>query len=242
MIAQRSVELLKAAQLVKDEVYFSVSYVDDQRLIPVLKAYEFAGRDLVAGDSGQLYFQTLDPIRRERQRNKSARDDDAGYHVESEEAPRLFEYEQALEELMRCSLRREGVLDLSLTDATLAGHSRRFEARELEPFAKPVGGAELKEGSVYFSVFFVDYDFLIPGMDPYVFVGRDIYPEEPGLYFQDIDSYRRHGRYSIANEGQLTTLVVDSDDNLNHHEYEQALEELMVCSLRRRGNSKVRQS
>jgi hypothetical protein len=41
-----------------------------------------------------------------------------------------------------------------------------------------------------------------------------------------------------TNEGQVAVFVVDSDDNLHHFEYEQALEQLMVCSLRRRALAK----
>ena len=66
----------------------------------------------------------------------------------------------------------------------------RFE-RELKSHAEPVSAAELKEGSVYFFVNFVDDELLIPTMRTVVFVGRDFEPDEQGrVYFQDIDSYR----------------------------------------------------
>jgi hypothetical protein len=232
-----SAEPVKAIELVEGGVYFSVSYVDTERLIPVLEPYVFVGRNLAPGDSGQLYFQSMDPVRRSSHRKLSTRDDYADFHLESESQPCLLEYEQALEDLMVCSLRRRGTPDdLPVgSGATPTAGPLRFEARDLEFFSQPVNGGELKEGSVYFSVFFVDDGYLIPGLAPYIFIGRDIDSEEAGLYFQDMDSYQRGVRHGMAVEGPPATLAVDSDDNLNHFEYEQALAQLLACSLRRRG-------
>lgn len=225
-------EPVKVDRLVEDAVYFSVSYLDHERLIPALEPYVFSGRDLVPGDSGRLYFQSLDPVRRQLHHDPSA---DMDFYIESEEKALFFEYEQALEELMVCFLRRQGMLDHWPEGTASTGRSLQFDARELQLFSEPVRRAELKEGSIYFSVFFVDDTFLIPGLEPYIFVGRDIDDEEPGLYFQDAQSYRRGIRHDSAIEGQPVIFVVDSDDDLNHFEYEEALEQLMVCSVRRRG-------
>jgi hypothetical protein len=192
-------EPVKASHFVEDEVYFSVTYVDHEKLVPVLEPYVFAGQDLTPGDSGKRYFQSLDPVRREHGES-FPRGNYEQFHVESDEESHFFEYEQALEELMLCALRRQETLGDSPEDAMSAGHSLRFDARELQPFAKPVHEAELKEGSIFFSVFFVDEDFFIPGLEPYVFVGRDIDAEEPGLYFQDISSYRRGIHYDTTNQ------------------------------------------
>lgn len=230
---KQSAEPVKAAKLLEDQVYFSVSYADEERLIPILDAYLFAGRNLFPNASGQLYFQGLDPVRRDIPRENS--NDFGGYRVESEESTHLFEFEQALEELMVCSLRRRGMLDpLSTGPAALTGGSLGFEARELKRFADPIGGADLKEGTAYFSVYFLDDESLIPGLEPHVFIGRDIEDWEPGLFFQDIDSYSRGVRHNTASADHPVALAVDSDDDLGHYEYEQALEDLMVCSLQRR--------
>lgn len=220
-------EPIKAIDLIEDAVYFAVNYMDKERSIPVLEPYTFSGRDLASGDSGRLYFRSLDPVRREIYPEPDPYSD---FHIESEENAHFFEYDQALEELMVCSLRRQGFLD-HLPEGT---STLWFDAREIQAFSTPVQGNALEEGSVYFSVFFVDEDFLIPGLEPYIFIGRDIDMGEPGLYFQDMRSYRRGVRHDSTTKSQLAIFVVDSDDNLNHFEYEQALEELMMCSLRRR--------
>jgi len=184
-----SSEPVKTAALVEGAAYFSVSYADQDRLIPILQPYIFEGKDPDA-------------------------------------PPHLFDYEQALNELMVCSMRRRGI--------ALDAHPLQFEAREVKRFPEPVKGEDLQEGNVYFSVFFVDEEFLVPGLEPYVFVGRDLDAEEAGLYFQDMDSYGRGIRYGVDTGGRRATLVIDSDDNLNHFDYGEALEQLLACSLRRR--------
>jgi hypothetical protein len=113
----------------------------------------------------------------------------------------------------------------------------RFEARELKPFAKPVSTADLKEGSVYFSVTFVDEDMKTPVMDTLVFVSRDSNGNTEGaLIFQDVDSYRRGVRYAHATDADDAVFFSCAEGNAkNIFEYENALEILMLCSLRRRG-------
>jgi hypothetical protein len=62
----------------------------------------------------------------------------------------------------------------------------RFEARELKPYAEPVSPEELKIGETYFAVLFLDDDGLVPTLEPKIFIGRDLEPEDDGkLYFQD---------------------------------------------------------
>lgn len=53
----------------------------------------------------------------------------------------------------------------------------RFEARALRSYAEPVSPGELKEGEVYFSLQFVDEEMLVPVMETWVFVGRNLDPE-----------------------------------------------------------------
>lgn len=113
-----------------------------------------------------------------------------------------------------------------------------FGARELKPYAEPVIASELKEGGVYFFVTFLDDAMLIPTMEPMVFVGRDLDGEnERSVYFQDIDSYRRGIRYnSVPSKSNDTEakFYSGSDDETGHiFQFEQGLEELMRCALRR---------
>ena len=75
----------------------------------------------------------------------------------------------------------------------------RFEERELPSYAQPVSSADLKEGTVYFTVNYIDDDLLIPTVETIVFIGRDLQPGDSGrVYFQDIDSYGRGVRYESA--------------------------------------------
>lgn len=110
----------------------------------------------------------------------------------------------------------------------------RFEARELKPYAEPVSSSELKEGSVYFFVNYVDDDMLIPNMETVVFVGRNLEANDIGLvYFQDIDSYRAGVRYDSTDKDESAVFQCGSETG-HVFEFEKALEQLMMCSLRRK--------
>jgi hypothetical protein len=111
-----------------------------------------------------------------------------------------------------------------------------FESRELKPYAEPVLGSDLKEGSVYFFVNFADEAMLLPTIQPVVFIGRNLDANDPGVvYFQDVDSYRQGARYNLPDKNKNAIIYSGSEDETGHvFEYEQALEELMRCALRRR--------
>lgn len=114
----------------------------------------------------------------------------------------------------------------------------RFE-REVKSYAEPVSAAELKEGSIYFFVNFIDGELLIPAMEPVVFVGRNFESGDEGrVYFQDIYSYLEGIRYDTpepVSEESSAEFHTGSEDELGHvFEYEQALDVLIACSLRRR--------
>jgi hypothetical protein len=111
----------------------------------------------------------------------------------------------------------------------------RFEARELKSYASPVTADALKHGEVYLSVQFADENMLIPIVETWAFVGKGLDPEntERHLYFQDVESYLNGVRYGSPG-AENATFQVALEGNTHHiFEYEQALEELMKCSLRR---------
>lgn len=112
----------------------------------------------------------------------------------------------------------------------------RFESRELKDYAEPVSMSALNEGSVYYSVNYLDEDLLIPILEPLVFVGRNLNPSDMGqLYFQDADSYGRGVRYSSVTEDEDALFDICSEDSISHiFEFERAVDELLKCSLRRR--------
>jgi hypothetical protein len=137
---------------------------------------------------------------------------------------------------------------MSAAHTSAAGEDRRwsipmrFEERELKPYAEPVSATELKRGSVYFSVTFVDNDMHIPIMQPLVFVGKNFHENDTrSLNFQDIDSYQQGICYDSATDDDHATFFECSEGALNNiFEYEHALEVLMLCSLRRRGIKNTR--
>lgn len=110
----------------------------------------------------------------------------------------------------------------------------RFEARELRPYAEPVSADELTEGEVYFSVRYIDGDMLIPTMDTLVFVGKDLGQGDAGkLYFQDVDSYLQGVRFATASDDDSALFTTESVDKPWIFQFEQALDLLLKCSLRR---------
>jgi hypothetical protein len=118
----------------------------------------------------------------------------------------------------------------------------RFEERALKPYAESVSAAELKEGSVYFSVNYVDDEMLIPTVEPFVFVGRNLNSGDAGqVYFQDVTSYREGIRHDSDGSNDQARFWSGFEKETNHiFEYETALEELMRCALRRRKTQPAR--
>jgi hypothetical protein len=124
-----------------------------------------------------------------------------------------------------------------------------FEGRELKSYGEFVKASELVVGRVYFRVSFLDEDMAIPELVPLVFIGRDLSPEEPGLYYQDAGSFFEGKRWGQTNdEGAAGSVDEDVDvegihngwfEMVSHgtyghvYEFEKALDSLLVCSLKR---------
>jgi hypothetical protein len=93
------------------EVYFSVQYADEDMLVPIMETWVFAGRNLDSEDmnADRLYFQDLESYL-QGIRYESATNENASFQVPSEKnINHIFDYERALDELMRCSLRRRKI-------------------------------------------------------------------------------------------------------------------------------------
>lgn len=105
-------EPITAQELEEGAIYFSVNYVDEALLIPTMETLVFIGRNLEPGDRGQVYFQDIDSYLRGVRYKAASKDDAARFSAGSEkEVSHIFQYERALEELMRCSVqRRKSVL------------------------------------------------------------------------------------------------------------------------------------
>lgn len=88
----------------------------------------------------------------------------------------------------------------------------RFEGREVKPYAEPIAAGDLKEGSVYFLVSFLDNDLLIPTMEALIFIGRNLEADDNGqLYFQDAHSHRRGILYSAGANPEATFYQYSED-------------------------------
>jgi hypothetical protein len=118
-------------------------------------------------------------------------------------------------------------------------HTFHFKERFLKPYAEPVSLGELKEGEVYFAIRFPgqDRDGVYPIVETLVFVGLNLDEQdvERRVYFQDYESYQAGVRYETASAGDRATFYSQAPEHLNHiFQYENALNELLKCSLRRR--------
>ena len=101
-------EPVSFSELRQGVIYFSVSYLDDQLLMPTVEPLIYVGENLDAGDVGSvLYFQDVSSYRRGIRRDSPSKEDEATFFAVSEgKMPPIFEYERALDELLRCALRR----------------------------------------------------------------------------------------------------------------------------------------
>ena len=108
-----------------------------------------------------------------------------------------------------------------------------FAARELKPYAEPVPPDQLRIGEIYFGVQFLDEDCFVPVLEPKVFIGGNLEPEDNDkLYFQDFDSYRTGVRYDTASAEDEAVFETGAEKHV--FEYERALDVLLKCSLRRK--------
>jgi len=103
-------EPVSANELREGEVYFAVNYVDHEMLVPIMETIVFIGRNLEPGDLDQVYFQDIESHREGVLYTSESNDGPARFQAGSEgQINHIFNYEHALEELMRCSLRREKI-------------------------------------------------------------------------------------------------------------------------------------
>ena len=95
------------SELVQGVVYFGVSYRDDEMLIPYMEPLVFVGKDIDSQSTGEVYFQDFDSYQRGIRHNTEG--DATLYAVPEDKLGHIFRYECALDELMRCALRRRKI-------------------------------------------------------------------------------------------------------------------------------------
>jgi hypothetical protein len=98
-------EYAPASSLIEGHIYFTVSFVDRELLVPSMVPLVFIGRDLDEGDSGMLYFQDA-ASHVAGVRFGSADQDEAEFHCVHVDTPFVYEYERALDRLLWCSMER----------------------------------------------------------------------------------------------------------------------------------------
>jgi hypothetical protein len=99
---------VKAEMLREEGIYFSVTYADEEMLIPVMETLVFIGKNLDTSDVGLLYFQDVGSHGNGVRYGDEVEGESFGeFYTRSEgQLEDIFEYEPAVEELMRCSVRR----------------------------------------------------------------------------------------------------------------------------------------
>jgi hypothetical protein len=120
-------------------------------------------------------------------------------------------------------------------DEWFKDYVKTFPATELKPYAEPVMPEQTQKGRVYFGLHFLDDDFLVPTLQPLIFLGCLDSDDPSRRFFQDFDSFRAGVRFSTRSDEDSRHFEVYGPDEGNHiFEYEHALEGLMRCALQRR--------
>ena len=96
-----------ASRLQVGEIYFRIHFSDAELLVPYLEPAVYIGRDLAVGDSGMLYFQDADSYLQGSRFGLPADVEPTVTRVFEHQSSSVFEYEKALDELLRCALRRQ---------------------------------------------------------------------------------------------------------------------------------------
>jgi len=100
-------EPVSAADLHEGSAYFAVTYVDDDMLIPTMETLVFIGKNLEIDDVAEAYFQEINSYRQGVRYGWDVKDGEASFYSGPEnELHHIFDFDHALEELMKCSLRR----------------------------------------------------------------------------------------------------------------------------------------
>jgi hypothetical protein len=146
-------EPVSATELQEGSVYFLLIYAPGD--VPIMETWIFIGRDLEPDDESMLYFQKVRSYRNGIRYDVGEGQAADGHFVPyaENEINHIFEYERALDGLIKCSLRRKKLDQMEC---------KHFEGREFQPYPEPVTAAELKEGAVYFALNYADDDMLVP--------------------------------------------------------------------------------
>jgi hypothetical protein len=87
------------------EIYFALTFLDDEMLIPSLQPVVFIGKNLENNGRDLLYFQDAESYHEGVRFGSEGSGDSATFSCGAKPS-HIFDYEHALNGLLRCSLRR----------------------------------------------------------------------------------------------------------------------------------------
>ena len=109
-------------------------------------------------------------------------------------------------------------------------NTKHFPARDVPLYAEAVPEDALVVGRTYFSVHYYDEAMSDPEMEALVYLGRDLFQDTPGFYFQDAGSYRAGVRYATGAPDDYA-LLCQAPGSVHVMEFERALDRLLYCSV-----------
>jgi hypothetical protein len=92
--------------LKEGRVYFVVSFIDNDLLVPELQSIVFIGRNLLPDDRSKIYFQDFSSYQ-EGARFPASRGTAANFICFSANEHYVQDFEEAINELLRCSIKRK---------------------------------------------------------------------------------------------------------------------------------------
>ena len=102
-------EPVSTETLREGSVYFCVGFADDAMLIPQMETLVFLGKNLERESEERYYFQDIGSYQASGPLDPTRRDQQATFFkCSARELSGIYEFEPAIEILMRCSLRRAG--------------------------------------------------------------------------------------------------------------------------------------
>ena len=100
-------EPVSPSELKEGSVYFAVQFFDEDMCTPGMEALVFIGRNVGSEDTDELYFQDAGSYRDGVRLGSAAAAEDAVFYRQSPtEISHIFEYERAVDVLLRCLFRR----------------------------------------------------------------------------------------------------------------------------------------
>jgi hypothetical protein len=101
-------EPVAASDLREGGVYFSVTYADEEMLVPIVQTMVYVGAGLDDDGENSLYFQDVESFRCGVKFDASSSEVSAEFFVcEPTELNAIFSLAKAIDELHRCSQRHE---------------------------------------------------------------------------------------------------------------------------------------